>query len=292
MLIGNSCTDAVALPRIADSYALDQVGANVWRSRATDPRGGRMFGGTTMAQLLAAAHRSAPSELHTSNYSVQFLRPADGGAPCDYRVEVLRDGKSSAACSIDVIQRDNTLAVATVLLHRPRSDWGHESSSPTMEDPDSLPRTGMPHPARAIPADAFDIRYHDQWSAGTFERRLWFRALDSPAATIEDHECTVTLISDLYFFEPVVAQHGYRGDDRAIKYATTQHSTWFHRPPVADEWMVIQSRSPVAAGGRGLVTGEIRTQTGALVATLAQEVAVRLPATSPASSAHTVGETS
>jgi acyl-CoA thioesterase-2 len=266
------------VPPIEAVYALDSIGANVWRSRTTDPRGGRMFGGTMMAQLLAAARRSTPESLTTGNFHMWFLRPADGGVPCDYLVRDLHNGKSSAVREIDVVQQGQTLAIGSVSLRAPRPGWGHETQWTAPIEPENLPRTGMPHPARAIPPGVFDIRYHDNREDGSFVRRLWFR-LEGPISNASiDHECVVALISDLYFFEPIVAQHGFRGDDRSIRYATTQHSMWVYRTPDVTDWMVIESRSPVAAGGRGVVTGEIRTASGEIVASLIQEVAVRLPA--------------
>ncbi|KUH83131.1 hypothetical protein AU186_21605 [Mycobacterium sp. GA-1999] len=134
----------------------------------------------------------------------------------------------------------------------------------------------MPHTARAVPPDAFDIRFYDERVDGVFTRRLWFRSLyalpDDPIV----HECVLSFISDLYFFEPIVAQHGFRGNDRRIRFATTDHAMWFHHIPRTDEWLVLESSSPVAGGGRGLVTGEIRTLDGRAVATVVQEVAVRM----------------
>jgi acyl-CoA thioesterase-2 len=154
---------------------------------------------------------------------------------------------------------------------------GHGSGDVGPMLPDDVGATGMPHRARAIPPGSFDIRYYDRVEDDSVVRRLWFRALDPMPADVITHQCVVALISDLYFFEPIFAQHGLQGNDRRIRYATTQHCLWFHRPPVADDWHVIESRSPAAANGRGLVTGQIRALDGALVATAVQEVAVRFP---------------
>jgi acyl-CoA thioesterase-2 len=236
-----------------------------------------MFGGTILAQLIAVAHRSAPEMSNTSSLHVFFLCPADGGISCEYHVRTLHDGRASATREVNVVQSGRTVAVATINLHAPRAVWSHAAKYQAEITPDRLPPTGMPHPARAIPPGAVEFKYHDANVDGTFVRYLWFRATEQVPDTVLDHECAAALISDLYFFEPVVAQQGFRGNDRSIKYATTQHSVWFHATPRVDEWTVVESRSPVAAGGRGLVTGEIRTLSGTMVATVVQEVAVRLP---------------
>lgn len=237
-----------------------------------------MFGGSTIGQVLAAAERTAPAGMHASNLTVNFHRPADGGRPCQYAVERTHDGRSSAARAVTVTQDEQILATATASFTIAKPSRVHSAApDPAVVAPEDLPATGMPHPARAIPVGAFDIRYYDSRENGTFVRRLWFRAVEALPDDPVAHQCAVALVSDLYFFEPVVAQHGLKGNDRAIRYGTTQHCMWFHRVPTADEWLLIESESPAAAGGRGIVTGQIRTAAGDLVATVVQEVAVRFP---------------
>lgn len=235
-----------------------------------------MFGGTTVAQLLAAAHLSCAPHMQASNLSVNFLAPADGAVPCDYHVLNVHDGKSSATRRVDVMQHGVTVAIGVVAMHTPRATWCHAHPGKLTARPDTLPRTGMPHPARAIPEGEFDIRYTDERRHGAFVRKLWFRSTDVLPDDSLVHQCAISLISDLYFFEPIVAEHGFRADDPAVRYGTTQHAMWFHGSARADEWLLIESTSPVGAGGRGLVTGQIRTSEGLVVATVVQEVAVRM----------------
>lgn len=267
---------------ILEILALNDVAAGSWRGRTVDPSGGRMFGGTMVAQLLAAARQSVTGPLEVRNTSVQFLRPADGGMPCDYQVQNVHDGRSSAIRLVTVVQRGETVALADVAFHAPRQNWAH-GVRPSEADPADLPRTGLPNPARAIPLDAFDIRYRDCFEGGYFVRRLWFRAIEPLPDAGYVHECVLALISDLYFFEPLVAQHGYRATFPSMRYATTQQTIWLHRAARTDDWLLIESRSPVAAGGRGIVTGEVRTVAGTVIATVVQEVAVWFGASRPPS---------
>jgi len=53
------------------------------------------------------------------------------------------------------------------------------------------------------------------------------------------------------------------------------HAMWFHAPFRADEWLLYDQSTPVAAGGRGLATGHLFTEEGRLVVTVVQEALVR-----------------
>ena len=59
--------------------------------------------------------------------------------------------------------------------------------------------------------------------------------------------------------------------DRSHHTATTDSSVWFHRPIRADRWNLLESESPAAARGRGVMTGRLFDADGTLTATLVQE---------------------
>ncbi len=268
----------IARSAILDIFEMATSGPNQFRSVLVDNRGGRMFGGWTVGQAMVAARVGVDPAAMLTHITVDFYRPADGGLPCEYRVERLHDGRTSASRSVAVLQNDVVLATASVTFNAvATSEMSHGSGTVGAMLPDDVGPTGMPHRARAIPPGCFDIRYYDRVENGSFVRRLWFRALDQMPSDTVAHQCAMALISDLYFFEPVFAQHGIQGNDHRIRYGTTQHSLWFHRPPIVNEWHVIESASPAAANGRGLVTGRIQALDGTVIATAVQEVAVRFP---------------
>jgi hypothetical protein len=81
---------------VLDRFAVDQIADLTWRGRDCDPLGGRMYGGTLAARLLAAARAATVGPPATSGLDIHFLQPADGGLPVDYHVERAHDGRSSA----------------------------------------------------------------------------------------------------------------------------------------------------------------------------------------------------
>jgi len=69
-------------------------------------------------------------------------------------------------------------------------------------------------------------------------------------------------------------QVSYR--DPRLQLASLDHTIWMHRPFRCDEWLLYSMDSTAAAGARGFVRGEIFTQDGTLVASVAQEGLIRL----------------
>ncbi|MCB1274217.1 MAG: thioesterase family protein, partial [Leucobacter sp.] len=63
------------------------------------------------------------------------------------------------------------------------------------------------------------------------------------------------------------------------------HAMWFHRPFRVDDWLLYVLETPTSQGGRGLALGRFYDQTGALVASVAQESTVRPPQDTGAPSA-------
>jgi acyl-CoA thioesterase-2 len=53
---------------------------------------------------------------------------------------------------------------------------------------------------------------------------------------------------------------------------------WWHRFGRVDEWMLYVQESPTAVGGRGLSLGRIFRRDGVLMASVAQEGTIRVPA--------------
>jgi acyl-CoA thioesterase-2 len=57
---------------------------------------------------------------------------------------------------------------------------------------------------------------------------------------------------------------------------TVDHAIWIHRPVDFAKWHLHTQETLALSGQRGLVRGSIQDQTGRLVASVAQEVLVRV----------------
>ena len=98
------------------------------------------------------------------------------------------------------------------------------------------------------------------------------RAPDDPLL----HACVVTYASDLSLFDTILQPHPVRWEDPDFMGASLDHCMWFHRPFRADEWLLYDTDSPVAAGARGLARGFLFDREGRLVVSMVQEGLARV----------------
>jgi acyl-CoA thioesterase len=243
---------------------------DTWLGPASGPKGKRSFGGQFVAQSLAAACRTVEDDRMPTNMHLQFLRGGQAGDPVEYTVTRVFDGRTAAARRIESRQGGRLLTTSSVsfAVDLPGPEHGTHAN---VGDPDALTQTGPAGPAPSMPLDELDIRIDDQRGVGEFVRRLWWRA----TVPISDEPLTNTLVaayvSDVYMIDPALQVHGHSMQARTHRSGTTDSSIWFHRPVRANEWNLLETRSPAAARGRGVVTGSLVRADGVIAATLVQE---------------------
>jgi acyl-CoA thioesterase II len=245
--------------------------ADTWIGPASGPDGKRAYGGQFVAQSLAAACRTVDPDRLPTNMHLQFLRGGEAGESVDYTVTRVFDGRTAAARRVDSHQDGRLLTTATVsfAIDLPGPEHGRRSSLPW--DPDALPQSGPAGPAPSMPLDEIDIRIADEGSGDEFVRRLWWRATVPPPDDALVHTLVAAYVTDVYMIDPALQVHGHSMNARTHRSGTTDSSIWFHRPVRADQWNLLESTSPAAARGRGVVTGSLIRADGVIAATLAQE---------------------
>jgi acyl-CoA thioesterase-2 len=235
------------------------------------PAGKRAYGGHLAAQALASAGRTVAAGLTPSSLHVQFLRGGDAALPVHYEVDRVYDGRTSASRSVRARQ-DGRLLVTATASFAVRSDGpSHGRRTTPLGDPELLDRTGPIGPAPSLPLDELDIRVQDHWDAGEFVRRMWWRVTGPLNDDPLTHACAAVYVTDIYGIDPVLRVHGHSMTDRSHRSATTDSSIWLHRPVRAEQWHLLECRSPAAAAGRGVMTATLFDTSGAVIATLVQE---------------------
>jgi acyl-CoA thioesterase-2 len=245
--------------------------ADAWIGPASGPEGKRAFGGQFMAQSLAAACRTVDPAKAPTSMHLQFLRGGAAGTPVEYTVESVFDGRTAAARRVDSRQDGRLLTTASVSFSAAMPGPEHGRRTTMQGDPTALAKTGPAGPAPSMPLDELDIRVDDDRSTGEFVRRMWWRVtvpvLDAPLL----HTIIAAYVCDVYMIDPALQVHGHSMKARTHRSGTTDSSIWFHRPIRADQWNLLESRSPAAARGRGVITGSLVGADGVIAATLVQE---------------------
>jgi len=246
------------------------VGEDVFSGPANGPAGKRAYGGQLAGQAFVAACRTVDADRVPTALHVQFLRGGDAGEPVRYSVERTHDGRGSASRRVLGRQGDRLLLSAIALFATPAPGPQH-SDRTAAGDPDRLARTGPIGPAPALPLDEIDIRIDDEGAGTGFVRRLWWRVTAALPDDPRLHAAVAVYVTDIYGVDPVLAVHGHSMTDRSHHAATTDSSIWFHRNVCADRWNLLESRSPAAERGRGVMTAGLFGADGERVATLVHE---------------------
>jgi acyl-CoA thioesterase-2 len=245
--------------------------ADTFVGTASGPAGKRAYGGQFAAQSLAAAARTVGPDRHPTTMHLQFLRGGEAGDAVSYDVATVYDGRTTAARRVDSRQGERLLTTASVSFAVPMAGPEHGRHALPAVGPDDLERTGPPGPAPSVPLDELDIRIADDRCEERFVRRLWWRATvglrDDPLV----HTLVAVYVTDLYMIDPALQVHGHSMQARTHRSGTTDSSMWFHRPVRADEWNLLESTSPAAARGRGVITASLVRADGVVAATLVQE---------------------
>lgn len=257
------------LPGLLDVSA--GTGPDSWVGAPGGPAGKRAFGGLLMAQSLSAACHTVDAGKRPTSMHLQYLRAGEAGDAADYAVTRVYDGRTAASRRVESFQAGRMLTVASVLYSVDLAGPSHGQLSALPDDPEALPRTGPPGPAPAVPLDELDIRICDDRSSGDFVRRMWWRATVPVTGDALSHTLIACYVTDLYGIDPALQVHGHSMQARTHRSGTTNFSIWLHHPIRADQWNLLESRSPAAGRGRGVITAHLIGDDGTVAATLVQE---------------------
>lgn len=262
---------------------------NQWMSH------GRVFGGQVLAQTVLAAYRTVPADRHIHSLHGYFLRPGDVSEPTTLAVDRIHDGRSFTARRTQAYQKGVPIFSGIASFQDSDPGLDHQSVMPSgLPAPETLPSAGdllRGYPAAAAALwteNAFDFR-HIQGPVfldvpePAAKQAVWIRCRrrlpDDPVL----HRAIFAYVSDYTLLESVLRRHGVAWATPGLKIASLDHAMWWHRPGRADEWFCYVQESPNAIGGRGLAAGRMYAADGTLIASVAQEGMIRVPAgTTPA----------
>ncbi len=276
-----------ALDSLVDLLDLETIEVNTYRGRHPEEERQRTFGGQVAAQALMAAGRTVDVGRVHSLHSY-FLRPGNPKVPILYEVDRIRDGRSFTTRRVVAIQQGRAIYNMQASFHIDEVSLEHQFPMPEVPGPETIEPLSVRVQNEFGDIDEWFKRNHpiDQRFIGELpwsphrnrepRQRLWIKA---DGALPDDpllHACVVTYASDMSLFDAILAPHAVRWDDGTFMGASLDHCMWFHRDLQADEWLLYDTDSPIAHGGRGLARGFLFNQAGQLMVSMVQEGLTRV----------------
>jgi len=273
---------------------LEPLEVNIYRGINRDLGTGRVFGGQVFAQALVAARRTvdAPREAHSVHG--YFLRAGDLAAPIVYFVDRPRDGGSFTSRRVTAIQHGEAIFHLSASFHVHEPGLEHQAVMPNVPPPESFKSELEILRARAdeLPAQLRSVLTQDRpldfrsvaptdpitHVPGEPLRQVWFRCIERLPDEPIVHQAILAYASDYGMLPTALLPHNVSYRDPRLLLASLDHTLWMHQDFRADEWLLYCIDSPSAHGARGFVRGQVFTQDGRLVASVAQEGLVRLKA--------------
>lgn len=252
---------------------------------------GRVFGGQVLAQSLVAAQRTLPDERIAHSMHGYFLRPGSIDLPITFSVDRIHDGRSFSTRRTQAYQEGRPILSMIASFQDVSDGVEHQLEMPAgIPDPESLPTAatvleGIDHPvARAWSWERpFDIRhvpspvYLSVEGEHVAHQAVWFKTIGPMPDDENLHRAALVYASDFTIQETVLRRHGLPWITPGMKVASLDHAMWLHRFGRVDQWLLYLQDSPNAIGGRGLGRGSIFTRDGTLIASVAQEITIRVP---------------
>ncbi|MFT4229777.1 MAG: acyl-CoA thioesterase II [Microbacterium sp.] len=250
---------------------------------------GRVYGGQVLAQAIVAASRTLPDDRMAHSMHGYFLRPGDSTKGITFAVDRIHDGRSFSTRRVQAFQEGVPIFSMIASFQDHDSGLAHQEPMPRdIPAPEDLPDTeehledvhptakrfftDRPVQLRHVPSPVY-VSVRERVARQAVWMRTRGRLQDDPLM----HRAALAYMSDLTIQEPILRAHGVPWLTPGLKVASLDHAMWWHRPGRADEWMLYVQESPSATGGRGLGLGRIYSREGCLLASVAQEVMVRVP---------------
>lgn len=275
---------------LLEVLSLGETGArtteDIFTGSSHPMRGGRVFGGQVLGQSVVAASRTLPPDRAPHSLHGYFLRPGDVTKPLTFSVDRIHDGRSFSRRRIQAFQDGEPIFSGIASFQDEDPGFEHQASMPEVPGPEDLPGPSdlvrdRPEAAllRANPIEVRHVGSDIYLSVEQHEPRqaVWTRLRrpigDDPVL----HRAALAYLTDFTIQESVLRAHGVPWSTPGIRTASLDHAIWWHRFGRVDEWMLYVQESPSARGGRGLAQGNLFSRDGRLLATVAQEIMLRVP---------------
>jgi acyl-CoA thioesterase-2 len=228
-----------------------------------------------LAQAIVAAAKSVPDKTVRRGDGV-FCRPVRANEPIEFTVDVVHAGRAFTTTVVTARQGARTCATITVLLDVPADDVIRHPTTAPQSSPDQATEFVMPMLGR-------ELRFvgltdpNDPDEVGPPRIEAWLRYDETPkrddlARALLAHFTGHLSISTTMRAHPGI---GTSMSHRTVSTAVIAIAISFHEPVAWDGWLLYDHESTAVGAGMSYVRGEIRDETGRLIASFTQDGMIR-----------------
>ena len=276
---------------LIETLALERIEVNLFRGLAPRDQGPRIFGGLVIGQALLAGYGTVQNSVCHSIHCY-FLRPGDPQIPILYEVDRARDGRTFTARRVTAIQHGEQIFNLAASFAHTESGFEHQDPMPEVPGPEELTEESelrravmaklpplmrqmaeRPRPIEMRPVDPFNFA---DTVSGAPAQNIWMRASTPIGDDVVFNQAALAYASDMSFLSTSMRPHGMGWQTPGLQTASIDHAIWFHRPVHFDAWHLHTQEAVALVGDRGLARGAIHDTDGRCVASVVQEVLLRL----------------
>jgi acyl-CoA thioesterase II len=256
----------------------DQVAPNTYRGDSDAGDRDLIDASQALAQAIVAATKSGGDKV-VRRASGVFCRPIRAGSLIDFHVDIVHAGKSFTTAVVTVAQGDRTNGVITLLLDVPVADVIRHPVRPPDSSPAAAIPSDMPLPGREL--RLVDVRDpNDPGEVGPPRLEAWLRydadVMRERVGPARDDLRRALLAHFTGHLSISTTMRGHAGIGTAMSHKTVSTAMMaidisFHDPIAWDGWILYDHDSTAVGAGMSYVRGQIRDESGRLIASFAQD---------------------
>ncbi|MCO6497904.1 MAG: acyl-CoA thioesterase II [Chitinophagaceae bacterium] len=272
---------------------LEQIDETIFEGRSETVGSPNVFGGQVLAQALNAAYRTVAEDRLCHSLHSYFILPGDLNKPIRYKVQLVRDGGSFTTRYVTAEQNDKSIFVLAASFQIKEDGYVFQEKMPEVPPHEKvLSLAQIYEQAKAFLPEKLarylnrerPVTYKPTVIPNPFEKadlppyqNLWFQFNETPADLSIRHFHEIMAYSSDYNLLPTALQpHASHAHPGNTMMATLDHAMWFHRIPESfTGWFLYNIEVMSTSNARAMLTGKIFTESGDLIATVAQEGLMR-----------------
>ena len=266
----------MTVPPVFDAFEdlvrLEPHGSDVFVGLSPEYPWGRVYGGQVVAQALEAAVETIEEIYRPHSLHAYFIRGGSSKEPIRYEVDRIRNGRSFVTRRVVARQSNGAIFNMSASFHVAEEglDIMPKTMPPDIPGPEDLDDESWTplHQRRRVPANLLEGR-----------TAIWIRVTGPLGSTAAANESALAYASDDVPYDAAASVHPRRSDVEIdpdmFMGASLDHAVWFHRDAPADMWQLHVLEPLGYTGSRGLAFGQVFSESGVHLASVAQEIVLR-----------------